>query len=314
MEIERYLGDLEVMRIPVRENGLVATLFLPPSETPLPVVITLTGSGGGLSESRAQILASHGFASLALAYFREENLPPVLKEIPLEYFQTAIEWLKMRPEIDGKRIGLWGVSRGGELALLLGTVFPDDIQAIAAFVPSSVAYGAITDKDAPAWVYKGKPLLPNAPFSEQIYDSEMGQTPEKAIPLTPSFLLGMEEKAAFEAAAIPVEKIQCPILLVSGQDDQMWPSALFCQQITERLKAQGSSIFCTHLSYPRAGHSISPSLNRPKGTLEQHPIAKLWFTFGGNEKEDALAREDAWKHTLHFFRSNLNGSRGGDSD
>ena len=179
---------------------------------------------------------------------------------------------------------------------------------------SSVAYGAITDKEAPAWVYNGKPLLPNAPFCEQTYDAEMGQTPEKAIALTPSFLLGMEEKAAFEAAALPVERIQCPILLVSGQDDQMWPSALFCQQITDRLQRRGSSIPCTHISYPGAGHSISPSLNRPKGALEQHPIAKLWFTFGGNEKEDALARKDAWKHTLHFFRSNLNRSGRRDSD
>ena len=61
---------------------------------PIAWVITLGGSGGGLSESRAQILASHGFASLALAYFREEDLPPVLKEIPLEYFKQRSSGLK----------------------------------------------------------------------------------------------------------------------------------------------------------------------------------------------------------------------------
>ena len=297
-------NTMDFQRIPVRENGLVATLFLPASKTPLPVIITLGGSRGGLREGRAQLLASHGFAALALAYFNEEDLPEVLKEIPLEYFQTAIEWLKTDPRIDAERVGLWGVSRGAELSLLLGTVFPEEIGAITAYVPSSVIYGAITDREAPAWVYQGKPLGPNAPFSEQDYDGEMGKTPEKAIALTPSFLLGMEDKAAFAAAAIPVEKIQCPILLVSGEDDQMWPSTLFSQQIVDRLQMQGALIPCTHLSYPGAGHSIFPTAS-PTGSLDFHPIAKLWFTFGGNPKDDTFAQKDAAEKTLQFFKTHL---------
>src|SRR4051794_26527189 len=44
-----YVAD-GVERIPVREEGLVGVLFVPPGKGPHPVVITLSGSGGGLSE------------------------------------------------------------------------------------------------------------------------------------------------------------------------------------------------------------------------------------------------------------------------
>lgn len=306
-EVVRWKVSPEVERIPVRENGLVGTLFLPRSERgPHPAVITLSGSGGGLSEGRAQILASHGFATLALAYFNMENLPSTLKEIPLEYFEKGLDWMQKHPEIDAGRIGIWGVSRGGELSLLLGTLFPEQIHAIAAYVPSSVVHGSIEADDTPAWTYQGKQVLPNAPFEEPVFNSEEGKSPDRAIPLTPFFLKGMEDDlSAYQAASIPVEKIKCPILLVSGEDDQMWPSSLYGQQIVDRLIDKGSTISYTHLSYPGAGHFISPPYTPTTRSVELHPIAKLWFDFGGNPKDDAFARKDSWEKTLDFFEKIL---------
>ena len=51
------------------------------------------------------------------------GLPPTLSNIPLEYFETAIEWLQHQPRLDGGRIAVSGTSRGGELSLLLGATF-----------------------------------------------------------------------------------------------------------------------------------------------------------------------------------------------
>lgn len=288
----------------VREQGLVATLFLPQSKKQVPAVIALSGSRGGLSETRAEMIASRGYAALALAYFNAEGLPQTLKEIPLEYFETAIRWLKLRPEVDPDRIGLWGVSRGGELSLLLGSAFPEQFQAIAAYVPSSVVYGAFDEMDSPAWTYEGAAVLPNAPCALR-FDPALGTLPEEAIPLTPCFLKGMEDKTAFQQAAIPVEKIECPILLVSGEDDRMWPSHLYCRQIAERLESKGSSQPCIHLNYPGAGHALAPNQHPMAGSADFHPVAKLWFDLGGNLKDDAFAKEDAWNKTLQFFQSHL---------
>ena len=289
-----------MQRIAVRDGGLEAVLFLPDSAMPLPVVLTLGGFRGGLQETRAEQLALEGFASLALAYFGYEGLPSTLEKIPIEYFILAIDWVKSHPAIDPNRISLWGVSRGAELALLLGSLFPKKICAIAATLPSSALYGAIPT-NAPAWTYQGAPVFPNAPFPRITVDAHQGKTAENALSLTPFFLEGMNERDAFLAAQIPVENIQCPLLLVSAGDDRMWPSTRFSEQIIERLNNKRSPIVCTHFDYAMAGHAISSSDH----TEELHPVVNLWFAFGGLPKANALAKIDSWHRTVEFFHRHL---------
>ncbi len=109
-----------VVRREVRERGLNAVFFIPPGPGPFPTIVLLSGSGGGLSEPQAALYASHGYAALALAYFRGDGLPHDLLRIPLEYFETAIAWLQAQPEVDRQRLAVGGGSRDGELSLLLG--------------------------------------------------------------------------------------------------------------------------------------------------------------------------------------------------
>jgi len=275
----------------VRENGLVGTLYQ--SGNPTSAIILLAGASGGLREDWAEQLAKEGFATLALAYFAAETLPPTLSQIPLEYFEKALQFLSDKVE----KIGCWGVSRGAELSLILGTLFSKQINAIAAHVPSSVVFGALDGPTSPAWTYQGKPFAPSAPF---LYgQSTMGENEQSAIASTPSFLQAMEDEKAFAASAIPVEKIKCPLLLISGQDDQIWPSSVFAEQIVDRLAAHHSSIYCNHLSYPRVGHAPY------KGTVGHHPIMKRWFAFGGNSIDNALAAKDWWDQTVQFFKEKL---------
>jgi dienelactone hydrolase len=72
--------------IDIREQGIVAKLFLPNTGEPRPAVIVLSGSCGGFCEPVAQVLASKGYVTLALAYFNVDGLPKNLENIPLEYF------------------------------------------------------------------------------------------------------------------------------------------------------------------------------------------------------------------------------------
>jgi len=88
-------------------------LYLPAKGGPFPGVIILGGSEGGLFEPRARAFAANGFAALTLAYFGYPNLPDELVEIPLEYFERAIAWMKAQPGIDAARLGLVGGSKGG---------------------------------------------------------------------------------------------------------------------------------------------------------------------------------------------------------
>src|SRR5438874_2056235 len=73
-----------VRRSVVRDGPLRGVFFAPAGEGRRPGVLVVGGSNGGLPAKQAAWLASHGFAALALAYFRSEDLPQQLEGIPLE--------------------------------------------------------------------------------------------------------------------------------------------------------------------------------------------------------------------------------------
>src|SRR5579864_5894736 len=78
--------------MPLRSSGVVGTFYEPPGTGPHPAMVVLGGSEGGLPgpAGHAGGLASRGYAVLALGYFRAEDLPQMLENIPLEYFGTAL--------------------------------------------------------------------------------------------------------------------------------------------------------------------------------------------------------------------------------
>ena len=78
---------------------------------------------GGIRGFTAALLAAHGYTTFTLGYFALDGLPQELKEIPLEYFKRAIDWFRSQPDVIPDLLGVVGSSRGGELALLLGSKF-----------------------------------------------------------------------------------------------------------------------------------------------------------------------------------------------
>lgn len=293
----------EMRKILVREEGIIGTLFIPTTPEPPPVVITLNGSAPGVNESRAELLAAHGFAVFTLGYFGMEGLPSTLEYVPIEYFEKAFAWIKKRTDLDGSRMAILGGSKGGELVLLLGTLFPGSMQAIVAIVPDcSIFPGCAEDDPKPAWTYQGSVYKPVA-FMAPV-EKEKGLVPEDPIWLTPYFFKGIEEKPKlFEKARIPVEKIRCPILLVSASDDQMWPSAFFSEQVISRCEKSGVS--CKHLNYPKAGHQMTiPFLPAPS-LISWHPVTKRWYYMGGTAKDNEMAKRDYWFKTIQFLNQQL---------
>ena len=154
-----------VQRQEVREDGLVGTLFLPAGPGPHPAVVVLNGSGGGINEPRAALYASHGYAALALGYFKAPGLPDYISNTPLEYFKTGLDWVRRTQRPLHGFVAISGQSRGGELVLLLATLFPQDVSAVLAYVPGALVHGgqAAADpavgRNGPAWLYRGQPLV-----------------------------------------------------------------------------------------------------------------------------------------------------------
>ncbi|SRR5579884_4072127 len=305
LRVGRCFAGPGVSRTEVRDRGLVGTLFRPAAAAPRPAVIVVPGSGGGVPEGPAALLASHCFVGLALAYFRVEHLPPWLAEIPLEYFETAIRWLRSHGTVADRPVGVMGTSRGGELALLLGATFPD-IAAVVGYVPSGVVWAAVPGGDRggrrPAWTYRGEPV----PF---VSSHDPRQTDEPASPeplaLTPVFLRALEDRPAVGAAEIPVERINGPVLVISGQDDQMWPSPVLAEIAMTRLARRGHRFPYRHLSYPGAGHIIGQPGLPATVSASVHPLSGRLMAYGGNPKDNAAAAADSWPKVLDFFRDAL---------
>ncbi|CAJ0946375.1 unnamed protein product [Ranitomeya imitator] len=104
--IERWYAAPGVQRISIREGRIRGALFLPPGEGPFLGIIDMFGGIGGLQVFRSSLLASRGFASLALAYLAYDDLPKVLHEVDLKYFEEAAQFLCNHPKASDVNSGL----------------------------------------------------------------------------------------------------------------------------------------------------------------------------------------------------------------
>jgi dienelactone hydrolase len=296
------------VRSEVREEGLVGVFFRPAAPTPRPGIIVLGGGDGGVLEHGAALLASRGYAALALGYFHAEGLPPQPHEIPLEYFGRAIGWLQARPEVDARRIALSGTSLGAMYALLAAAAYPE-VRAVVCYALLGIVSGQGPENRAPA-SFEGRPLpfLPLIPTAEEEKRLEQKLQARDPVSIKPVLLRLLADEAALAPAEIPVEKINGPILMVTGADDQAIPSPLFAQRIMARLDRRGFPHAHHHLRYPGAGHAIGlphchglpyvPNYGRP-------PAQGMLWNIGGNTRDDARANVDSWQQVLRFLAESL---------
>jgi len=316
LTLERRVAGAGVTRYPIRTEGIVGTLFLPPGDGPHPAVMVAGGGGGGIDEYRGAILASHGYAALNLGYFAMEGLPRGLVNIPLEYFENAIRWMRAQPWLRDHFLAVWGESRGGELALLLGATFAE-INAVIAWVPSGVVFWALglaepgDTRPRAAWTFRGKPLpylQENNASAEPPPVAEAG----RPVAFTPFYLSHLRDTRAVERATIPVEKTRGPILLVSGTDDQMWPSSALADIAMRRLETHHHAYPFRHLKYEGAGHLIlvpgGPRTVRAIG-LRVRGVSGYLLSQGGTPRADAEAGVDAWRSLLEFLETGVKGRR-----
>jgi uncharacterized protein len=302
--------EAKVARRPIEREDLVGTLFSPDESGRHPVVLVLGGSEGGLIEGGARALASQGFAALALAYFGVEPLSGELVEVPLEYFAKALDWLKSQPAVDSDRIAVIGDSKGGELALLLGATYPQDLKTVVGYVPSAIVWQGISfdprvfsQGPKSSWTLEGEPL-PFVEFAQPRY-SEMLEGADsffgKPVAFRPFYEGALDDEEAVAAASIAVEKIGGPVLLISGTDDQLWPSTRLCEMAIERLKANHFPFRFRyeHLRYEGAGHLILvPGMGPDPSEIKR-------FALGGSTQANEAASADSWPKVLNFLREAL---------
>lgn len=201
-----------------------------------PLIVAFGGGSGGndwernyLKDKRDSLLA-HGFAVLAIGYFKTENSPSSLDRISLNAIaDTILSIARRTPQLDTTRILLMGASKGGELVLNLASRY-SCFKGVIALSTSHVSFPAITlSANTSSWMYNDKEVtyVP-APF-KTIWPALKGD-------LLGAFSIMLEDTGAVIQAEIEVEKINGPILLLSATEDEQWPAAKMSEQLVERLK------------------------------------------------------------------------------
>jgi dienelactone hydrolase len=254
-------ADVTAETTTLSREGFVGTYYHRPPGPPTLAVLQIGGSFGGHSPLPAALLASRGYPTLSLAYFKELGLPQALKDIPLEYFGKALRWLAAQPGVDPRRLVVVGASRGGEAALLLGTVYPDLVHGVVGCTTSASVLGAYP-VPGNAWTYAGKPVPPGNP--------------------------------------IAVERINGPVLVTGGGVDTTSPgSARAVEEIVRRARRYGRRDIVGHV-YPRGGHSVGCALpHLPAASIRRG--REEFLPSGGTQAGNAQARAAAWPRLLGFL-------------
>lgn len=291
----------------VRRDDLTGTLFEGLGDGPNHGVLVVHGSGGGGGYERhyARRLAHHGHTAFCVEYFDGPGRPDALDRIPLSYFGRAADWLVAQPEVDGEQVGAVGFSRGGEAAMLAGAHF-DRVGVTVGYSSSGYAFPAPTwmpgvEVEGPAWTLNGDPI-PYLPVDELVEAEQSGFEDVVANDDVDASTLAVANATdeQLRRATIPVERIDGPVLLVSGGSDTIWPSAELTAVAVDRLDACDYPWPYRHLVYPDAGHAIRTPYRFEPGI---DPTAE--HRLGGTHGANARAAAEAWRVVLDYLRRGL---------
>lgn len=283
---------------PISVDDLVAT-FYAKKDVPVQTAIILIG-GGVWGDYWGQELAKANYAGLSLTYYRAPGLPELPEEIPLEYFKKAVDWLKA--EVDPEKIILMGASRNAELALLVASYYPESIQGVIAYSPSSVSWSNTvmpfnSDEIKPSWTIQNAPV-PFIPMPKlRVGESDTIQT-------LSYWKQGLSDTITVNQALIQVEKINGPVLLLSGLDDAVWPSAGMSDMIEERLMHHSFAFEVENIQYENSGHLISGNPNNLETTRYREMMIdgrSYVYGFGGTADGDMTAKQDAARRVFDFL-------------
>jgi acetyl esterase/lipase len=193
-------------------------LYVPKSDTPLPLVIWVHGGGweggskNGAGPSLDLLRKGYAVASINYRLSRHAVFPAQIEDC-----QDAVRWLRSNAKeynLDPEHFGAWGASAGGHLVALLGTTDDAAFPTRVAGKQCSCGVQAVCDWFGPSdFLHWGKLSLENP------------GTPA-ANPITRLLGGGVVEKQDLARRASPityVSKTSAPFLILHGEKDGLVP-------------------------------------------------------------------------------------------
>lgn len=283
----------------ISQNGFQGNYYKQGDEVNKTAVIIV--GGGAYGDFWGAEFAKAGHIGLSLPYHRLEGLPNLIEEIPLEYFEKSIDWLISQPEVNVDKILVMGASTNAELVLLLAATYSDKISGVIAICPSSVTWSNTvfpwsSEEIMSKWTLDGRPV----PFvaMEKINGNETNQLETLSY-----WNAGLDDSLKVSKAAIQVERIGGPILLITPVDDKVWPSFRMSEMIMNRLDDHDFKFNYENITYENAGHTISAQYSKSytaeKGTMMVDG-KEYEYAFGGTPSGTLAAQIDSRKRIMDF--------------
>ncbi|WP_267960036.1 acyl-CoA thioester hydrolase/BAAT C-terminal domain-containing protein [Shewanella sp. AS16] len=119
----------------------------------------------------------------------------------------------------------------------------DRIKSVAVTTPSKVAWNGLTIPKS-AWTYNGKDI------------PALGLELDSNAKLLKRFTVSLQNEEKVNDALFKFEKINGPLLLISAEEDQIWPSYKMSKDIELYLKQKNFRYSVVHKSY-KTGHGFS---------------------------------------------------------
>ncbi len=280
----------------LKKDGFVGCLYRPEKDEYTGKAVVLFGGSDGLyplTRLAAEEYVKQGMTVLALAYWNEPGLPACFDCVPVEPVERAARWLLGH---GARKVGLWGISKGAELALLAGCLLPELISSVVAVCPMNICCqgfdgrGGIKPLEHSSWSWRGQEL-PWARLRSSKWEVLRDCLRERGVCLRSCYLDAVSN--APEQAHLPVERLGGPLLLLHPERDGMWPSELAAEEIEQRLKKKGFAHPVRRVAYAYASHMLVPIATRSKAMFRverEHP------------EECRKSDLDALQKTLAFWK------------
>lgn len=203
--------------------------------------------------------AENGIDSLGMRYWNAEGLPKYLVKVPLEQFESAIEWLRQRGR---KKIFFYGVSKGAQISLLCASLMKG-IKGVVAVSPSHCVWSGLKGNIIPfqrflkkaEFTWRGKEL----PFTQaRITYGKAIKAFFKNFQAEISYIYKEGLKNFNEDSVIKVENIDSSIFFIYPRRDLMWPSKYSVEYMISRLKKFKTDLKIKIMEFHKGSHMMIP--------------------------------------------------------
>ena len=287
----------------ITEGSLVGELLSNESNQASPIILFVPGSGSPMIHHKhLHGLVHEGYDVVSIAYHGKKGLPKRIAEVPIEYIHEWVQWIKST--FRDRKVIIISISKGAELSLVYASRY-DEIDGLICYAPSAFVLPDHVKPESDenlvsSWSYRDEGVT----FADiQPFSHPAGKVVYKEY-IDPLLI----DSSRSIKGRIPVEQISCPILLLSGEDDLVWPSSKMSDLIVAGVKSQPNYPFVKSISFENAGHQIlyfgegvpvrAPSVQ----SINLTGIKKHKFVFGGTEEGTIQAMIDSRDEVFRFTK------------